>query len=139
MVARERASLVNTSIERFLGTYGNTGCSGCLPSRREGRDGGADAVRVAGNVRELRNILERATLFSKTEVLDRSGSRFDRTLVSDVRREEELILDDADRLHILLVLGKVDGRADDTAKLLKLSRSSLYARAREVRNQELAT
>lgn len=94
---------------------------------------------MAGNVRELRNILERATLFSKTEVLDRSGSRFDRTLVSDVRREEELILDDADRLHILLVLGKVDGRADDTAKLLKLSRSSLYARAREVRNQELAT
>jgi DNA-binding NtrC family response regulator len=87
--------------------------------------------RWPGNVRELRNVLERALLFSKTDVLDREGLRFDRTLEPDVRREEELTLDDAERRHLVLVLSKTGGRVDDAAKLLKLSRSSLYVKLKK--------
>jgi DNA-binding NtrC family response regulator len=80
-----------------------------------------------GNVRELRNVLERALLFCKGEVLDRAALRFDRSLEPDAGADPQT-LDDAERRHIMSVLKQTGGKVDDAAKVLALSRSSLYAK-----------
>ena len=87
--------------------------------------------RWPGNVRELRNVLERALLFCKGDVLDRSALRFDRSLEPDGSDNEAQTLDDAERRHIALVLGRAGGRVDDAARILALSRSSLYAKLKK--------
>jgi DNA-binding NtrC family response regulator len=110
--------------------------------RRRGRTApelGADAAEVLeqyrwpGNVRELRNVLERALLFCKGSVLDRCALRFDRSLEPDQSQttDDAQTLDDAERRHIAIVLGKAGGRVDDAARILALSRSSLYAKLKK--------
>jgi DNA-binding NtrC family response regulator len=105
--------------------------------------------RWPGNVREVRNVLERALLFTKGGVLDRCALRFDRSLDADQAHashnnghpsqiglttadpEEPQTLDDAERRHIVAVLGKAGGKVDDAARILALSRSSLYAKLKK--------
>jgi DNA-binding NtrC family response regulator len=110
--------------------------------RRRGRvtpELGADAAEVLehyrwpGNVREMRNVLERALLFCKGEVLDRNALRFDRSLAPDNNGEasESQTLDDAERRHIAAVMSRAGGRVDDAARVLALSRSSLYAKLKK--------
>jgi DNA-binding NtrC family response regulator len=83
-----------------------------------------------GNVRELRNVLERALLFCKTDLLDRTALRFDRSLEPDTDAEPQT-LDDAERRHIVNVLRQTGGKVEDAAKVLALSRSSLYAKLKK--------
>jgi DNA-binding NtrC family response regulator len=87
--------------------------------------------RWPGNVRELRNVLERALLFCKGEVLDRSALRFDRSLEPDSSEVEAQTLDDAEKRHIAAVLSRAGGKVDDAARILALSRSSLYAKLKK--------
>jgi DNA-binding NtrC family response regulator len=77
--------------------------------------------------------LERALLFCKGGVLDRCALRFDRSLEPETSQsgEEPQTLDDAERRHIAAVLGKAGGRVDDAARVLALSRSSLYAKLKK--------
>jgi DNA-binding NtrC family response regulator len=107
--------------------------------RRRGRtppELAEDAVDVLGryhwpgNVRELRNVLERAMLFCKGDTLDRHTLRFDRSLEPDSESDPQT-LDDAERRHIALVLKQTGGKVDDAAKVLALSRSSLYAKLKK--------
>lgn len=107
--------------------------------RRRGRAApalGEDAVDVLGryhwpgNVRELRNVLERALLFCKGDTLDRHTLRFDRSLEPDSDGDPQT-LDDAERRHIAQVLKQTGGKVDDAAKILALSRSSLYAKLKK--------
>jgi DNA-binding NtrC family response regulator len=83
-----------------------------------------------GNVRELRNVLERALLFCKGDLLDRTALRFDRSLEPDADAEPQT-LDDAERRHIVNVLKQAGGKVEDAAKVLALSRSSLYAKLKK--------
>jgi len=83
-----------------------------------------------GNVRELRNVLERALLFCKSDLLDRTALRFDRSLEPDADAEPQT-LDDAERRHIVNVLKQTGGKVEDAAKVLALSRSSLYAKLKK--------
>jgi len=83
-----------------------------------------------GNIRELRNVLERALLFCKTGSIDRATLGFDRTLQPDESGEAQT-LDEAERRHIANVLRKAGGRVDDAAQVLALSRSSLYAKLKK--------
>jgi len=111
--------------------------------RRRGRAApelGDDALDVLrqyrwpGNVREMRNVLERALLFMKGNVLDRNALRFDRSLAPDpgqVVEAEAQTLDDAERRHIATVLERAGGKVDDAARILALSRSSLYAKLKK--------
>jgi DNA-binding NtrC family response regulator len=87
--------------------------------------------RWPGNVREMRNVLERALLFCKGNVLDRGALRFDRSLEPDAGEAEAQTLDDAERRHIAAVLSKAGGKVDDAARILALSRSSLYAKLKK--------
>ncbi len=85
-----------------------------------------------GNIRELRNVLERALLFcGEGAVLDRATLRFDRSLVDEDGAEGAQTLDEAEKRHITRVLRQVDGRVDQAAKVLGLSRSSLYAKLKK--------
>lgn len=108
--------------------------------RRRGRAAPALAEEAAeilqqyrwpGNVREMRNVLERALLFCKGDVLDRVALRFDRSLEPDGSEAEAQTLDDAERRHIAAVLSRVAGRVDEAARILDLSRSSLYAKLKK--------
>lgn len=83
-----------------------------------------------GNIREMRNVLERAILFRKGAVLDRSALRFDRNLEPDPpsASSELCTLDDAERRHIVTTLNRLGGRVDEAARVLAVSRSTLYAK-----------
>jgi DNA-binding NtrC family response regulator len=82
-----------------------------------------------GNIRELRNVLERAILFRKGETLDRGALRFDRNLEPDPPPSGELCtLEEAERRHIAATLERLGGRVDEAARVLDVSRSTLYAK-----------
>jgi DNA-binding NtrC family response regulator len=84
-----------------------------------------------GNIRELRNVLERALLFAKGDVLDRSTLRFDRSLDPEEKETSALTLDEAERRHIAGVLRGTGGQVEKAAQVLSLSRSSLYAKLKK--------
>ena len=84
-----------------------------------------------GNIRELRNVLERALLFAKGDVLDRTTLRFDRSLDPEEKETLALTLDEAERRHILGVLRGAGGQVEKAAQVLSLSRSSLYAKLKK--------
>jgi DNA-binding NtrC family response regulator len=91
-----------------------------------------EGYRWPGNVRELRNVLERALLFCKGDTLGRDALRFDRSLEPDQgATAEPQTLDDAEKRHIAVVLERSGGRVDDAARILALSRSSLYAKLKK--------
>ena len=83
-----------------------------------------------GNIRELRNVLERGLLFSKGGVIEKHALRLDSrpTRVASGDVPELLSLDDVERRHITAVLERVSGRVDDAAKLLGVPRSTLYTK-----------
>ena len=84
-----------------------------------------------GNIRELRNVLERAMLFAKGDVLDRTTLRFDRSLDPEEMESGALTLDEAERRHIAGVLRGAGGQVEKAAQVLSLSRSSLYAKLKK--------
>ena len=64
-------------------------------------------------------------------MLDRNALRFDRSLAPDTDGPESQTLDDAERRHIAAVMSRAGGRVDDAARILALSRSSLYAKLKK--------
>jgi DNA-binding NtrC family response regulator len=87
-----------------------------------------------GNIRELRNVLERAALLSDDRVIDKIGLEFEfserQALASDVGMKN-LTLKEMEKRHIAQALELEGGRVTRTAKLLGMSRGSLYAKIRE--------
>jgi transcriptional regulator of acetoin/glycerol metabolism len=82
-----------------------------------------------GNIREMRNVLERAILFKRGETVDREALRFDRNLEPDPLPSHILCsLDDAEARHIAATLRQLSGKVDEAARVLGVSRSTLYAK-----------
>lgn len=82
-----------------------------------------------GNIRELRNVLERAVLVTRGDILSRHDFRLDMSVpvggaVSG--EERSLTLSELERLHITRVLAEEHGHVGRAAKRLAVPRSSLY-------------
>lgn len=82
-----------------------------------------------GNLRELRNVLERATLLSEGDVIEAGDVLLDASAEAPVfgkSGEETLTLEETEIRHIRRVLQEVDGNVRRAAEKLGVPRSSLY-------------
>jgi DNA-binding NtrC family response regulator len=81
-----------------------------------------------GNIRELRNVLERALLLANESVLSPKelglNNQQPRPRISSV--DTNLTLGEMERFHIQAVLGEERGNIDRAARRLGIHRSSLY-------------
>ena len=89
-----------------------------------------------GNIRELRNVLERATLFARDGRITPAQLRFETGSESPVAPQPEafdssLSLAEVERRHIQHVLSLERGQVDRAAERLGLPRSTLYQRLKE--------
>jgi len=87
-----------------------------------------------GNIRELRNVLERSVLLSDDGVIHETGITFEapmhQCLATNVT-DRCLTLKEMERRYILQILELKGGRVPQAAKRLGMSRSSLYAKIHE--------
>jgi DNA-binding NtrC family response regulator len=82
-----------------------------------------------GNIRELRNVVERALLLGDDAVIEPAQLRFEaahHVPASGSYVDTSLTIADLEKKHILLVLEEEEGRVDSAAQRLGISRSSLY-------------
>jgi DNA-binding NtrC family response regulator len=88
-----------------------------------------------GNIRELRNVLERAVLLSDKEVLEPKDFNFQgSTEVHQAENGENgdgLTLLELERVHIHRVLSQESGHVERAAKRLGIPRSSLYQKIKK--------
>ncbi len=86
-----------------------------------------------GNIRELRNVLERAVLLSGGAKISSADLRFSNYSVATERSQEDtnLTLAEAERRHIKNVLQAHQGRVEDAARVLDISRSAMYEKIRK--------
>ena len=90
-----------------------------------------------GNVRELRNCMERAVALNQTGVVELADlpprirdHRSTHVLVTSDDPSELVPLDEVERRYVLRVLEAVHGNKTLAAKILRLSRKTLYRRLR---------
>lgn len=80
-----------------------------------------------GNIRELRNVLERAVLLRNGDTITRRDLRFESTPLQDVQvGDTGLTLQQVERQHIERVLREVGGKVEQAALRLGIPRSTLY-------------
>ena len=87
-----------------------------------------------GNIRELRNVLERASLYSDSNQLRRQDLRFEPVSDAHTAANDEGggSLEDAERRHIERALATANGRMEAAARALKISKSALYAKVKRL-------
>ena len=80
-----------------------------------------------GNIRELRNVLERAVLFSDRRVLEQGDLAFEpRSQVRSNSYKPEWTLEEVERFHISTVFSAENKNVEKTARRLGMARSTLY-------------
>jgi DNA-binding NtrC family response regulator len=79
-----------------------------------------------GNIRELKNVLERALLLTDKKVLTEDDLKFDTRIIINSASDSQLTLIELERKHIENILREERGRVEDAAKRLGIPRSSLY-------------
>jgi DNA-binding NtrC family response regulator len=84
-----------------------------------------------GNIRELKNVLERTILLSDGPVIDSSDLAMDGEPFTN-EGEANVTLREMERLHISRVLQEEDGRVARAATRLGIPRSSLYQKMRKL-------
>jgi DNA-binding NtrC family response regulator len=85
-----------------------------------------------GNIRELRNVLERAVLLSDKQLLSRKALRFDAPLGAEpTAANTDLSLRELERQHIQRILQKEQGHVESAAKRLGIPRSTLYQKIKQ--------
>jgi two-component system, NtrC family, response regulator AtoC len=89
-----------------------------------------------GNVRELKNTLERAVVFSATETVDEiygleNNAAAQKTIAQPQKADEFLPLADLEKNHILRVLNEVNGKREKAADILGITSRTLYRKLNE--------
>ena len=124
---REDLELVaNRLLERICGELGRS-----APALSHEALQALRAYSWPGNIRELRNVLERAVLLATGATLERADLRFERSL-EDGAAPTLGTLVDVERRHIEAVLKEEGGRVEAAAKRLGIPRSSLYERIKQL-------
>ena len=86
-----------------------------------------------GNIRELRNVLERAALLCRGDVIQVRDLNFQ--LLADscapTQMNRDVTIRDLVREHIEVTLERMEGRVDRAAAVLGIPRSTLYAKIKE--------
>ncbi len=130
---RQRTEDIPLLVENFISKFSarnNSKIKGIAPD--------AMAVLMAhpwpGNVRELENIIERAMVLSRGEVIEKDvvlDSALDeaKNSVEDLHADRPT-LDKLEERYIKLVLGEVNHKKDAAAKVLGISRRTLYRKER---------
>jgi len=100
-------------------------------------DDALDALQAypwPGNIRELRNVIERASLYSDGNQLRRQDLRFEPVTDAPAGRDEggDGSLEDAEKRHIERALRTANGRMETAARALKISKSALYAKVKRL-------
>ena len=89
-----------------------------------------------GNIRELKNVLERALLLSpRGAILRQSNFANLRVGRSAVNMPAPRTVQEIEQSHILTVLEQMNGDVDKTARALNLSRATLYRRLKSIREK----
>ena len=83
-----------------------------------------------GNVRELENAIERAVVVGKSRQIQLSDLPF-AIAKGDAAEMEKLSLEEMERQHIARVLAIEDGNRSNAAKILRINRSTLYAKIKK--------
>jgi DNA-binding NtrC family response regulator len=84
-----------------------------------------------GNIREMRNVIERAVLLSDGPGIEEADLRFESGLSTEgAAFDTDLTLLEVERRHIARVLQEEGGRVDQAARRLGVPRSSLYQKIR---------
>jgi DNA-binding NtrC family response regulator len=90
-----------------------------------------------GNIRELRNVIERAVLLSDQKTITINDLHFDgHTQVGSPFLDSRLTLLELEKQHIERVLQEERGRVEKAAKRLGIPRSSLY---QKIKKHQIAT
>jgi DNA-binding NtrC family response regulator len=86
-----------------------------------------------GNIRELKNVLERSLLLSDRTEIRRSDLRFEYPSGDGAAGDTRLTLTEVESRHIARVLKEEDGVVDRAAKRLGITRNTLYYKVRKHR------
>ncbi len=85
-----------------------------------------------GNIRELRNVLERAVLITGNSVLTERDLHFDAQVEPHLTSSGQFrTLEEMERQYIEQVLRKENGRVETAARKLGIPRSSLYSKLKQ--------
>jgi DNA-binding NtrC family response regulator len=88
-----------------------------------------------GNIRELRNVLERAALLCKDGVIRQDDLHFQLARPSSksflATHDADMTLEELERQHIAFVLSNEHGKVDRAAAKLGIPRSSLYVKIKQ--------
>lgn len=84
-----------------------------------------------GNIRELRNILERACILSETSQLDVDSLPWDFSQHQDHVNENLISLREVEKRHISRMLEHTQGNKSRSAELLGIGLTTLYAKIKE--------
>jgi len=86
-----------------------------------------------GNVRELENVIERAAIVCADEGIDESDLALEVQSLNrpDSRGQRPVALKDVERMHILSVLRLTNWNKAKAARMLGISRSTLWAKMKE--------
>lgn len=82
-----------------------------------------------GNIRELKNVIERSSILASSNIIDTDSLPIDiqnNTLLSTSKQLSAFDLASAEKLHILKVLNYTKGNKTETAKLLNIALTTLY-------------
>ncbi|MGB0178021.1 MAG: sigma-54-dependent transcriptional regulator [Owenweeksia sp.] len=84
-----------------------------------------------GNVRELRNVIERALIVNDDQVLTKADLPFSSSAMSGGLNASSMLLADIEKYHINRVLQHTQGNKTEAAKLLGIGLTTLYRKIEE--------
>jgi len=126
---REHIEDLELLCDHFLGHF----CSKCGKPRIQLADDALEVLRAhawPGNIRELRNVLERLVVLLSKDTVEASDLPLELHVRATAGGEPSAMasLQDVEREHILRVLRHVDGNKKQAAEILGIDRSTLYAK-----------